>query len=335
MKKKNSTRSAGSTSAQIRATGVLIIPDGTKTIKQYEYRGNANITMVVIPTSVTKISRGAFENCTKLSRIKGGDGLKEIGIRAFKGTAIGEIVLPKSLQRLRADAFEECDNLKSVDFDNDDTLVEDGCFSSCSKLNTVLLPMNMNEIPDCLFWACYNLENVALSPNLRTIGSGSFVWCRQLKCLRYYSFTEYQGVVIPNTVTSIDYAAFWGCRGMTNITIPGSITKIADGSFKFCSGLTDIDIPDSVTSIGDAAFFSCEGLISARIGKSVESIGKEAFAKCYSLSDVTFTSSVIKSIDSNAFNDYTSLKCINVPASAMGQYKRLLPKCLHKKLVGF
>ena len=52
-------------------------------------------------------------------------------------------------------------------------------------------------------------------------------------------------------------------------------------------------------------------------------------------SDVTFTSSVIKSIDSNAFNDCTTLKCINVPASAMGQYKRLLPKCLHKKLVGF
>ncbi len=36
-------------SAQISATGVLIIPDGTKTIKQYEYRGNDNITMVVIP----------------------------------------------------------------------------------------------------------------------------------------------------------------------------------------------------------------------------------------------------------------------------------------------
>ena len=98
MKKNIELQTNGSTSAQISSTGVLIIPNGTKTIKQYEYRGNDNITSVVIPRSVTKISRGAFEYCSNLCCIKGGDGLKEISIRAFNGTALEEIVLPKSLK---------------------------------------------------------------------------------------------------------------------------------------------------------------------------------------------------------------------------------------------
>ena len=335
MKKSNFSNSVGSTSAQISATGVLVIPDGTKTIKQYEYRGNESIKIVDIPNSVTKISRGAFENCSRLRCIKGGDGLKEISIRAFRGTALKEIVLPKSLLRLREHAFEDCDYLESVDFDNDNTIVEDGCFKFCSALNTVLLPMNMNEIPHQLFWGCYNLENVALSPNLRTIGNCSFVWCRQLEQFGFYSYAEDHGVVIPNTVTSIGDAAFWGCVGMANINIPDSIITINDGAFKYCSGLTDIDIQDSVTSIGDGAFCSCKGLISVRIGKSVESIGDGAFAACDNLTDVTFTSAAITSIQGDIFDNCTNLKCINVPASAMDKYKSLLPKHLHKMLVGF
>ncbi len=335
MKKSNLSNSVGSTSAQISATGVLVIPDGTKTIKQYEYRGNESIKTVEIPNSVTKISRGAFEDCSRLRRIKGGDGLKEISIRAFKGTALKEIVLPKSLQRLREHAFEDCDYLESVDFDNDNTIVEAGCFKFCSALNTVLLPMKMDEIPDELFWACYNLENVALSPNLRTIGNCSFVWCRQLKQFGYYSFAKYQGFVIPNTVTKVGDGAFWGCMGMTNITIPNSITEIGNDSFTYCSCLTKVDIPDSVTCIGDRAFMHCKEMSTAYIGNAVTSIGMKAFANNEMLTEVTFTSAVITSIYADAFADCHNLKRINVPACAIGTYKRLLPKHLHKMLVGY
>lgn len=331
---RDTSNTVGSTSAQISATGMLIIPNGTKIIKQYEYSGNDTIKAVVIPKSVTKISRGAFQNCSRLRRVKGGDGLKEISIRAFKGTALKEIVLPKTLQRLRESAFEDCDYLKSVDFNNDNTIVEAGCFRFCSALETVLLPMNMNDIPDTLFWACYNLENVALSPNLRTIGNCSFTWCRELKQFEYYSFAECNGIVIPNTVTKVGNAAFFGCMGMTNITIPNSITEIGDEAFMYCSSLSSVEIPDSVTNIGNKAFFSCKKMTSARIGKAVESIGLKAFADNEMLTEVTFTSTVINSIDADIFEGCKNLTRINVPARAMDAYKRLLAKPLHKMLVG-
>ena len=68
--------------------------------------------------------------------------------------------------------------------------------------------------------------------------------------------------------------------------------------------------------------------------KAVTSIGDFAFADCTKLKSVTIPRTV-SSIGKNAFKGCKNLKRINVPASAMSQYKRLLPKFLHKKLVEF
>ena len=67
-------------------------------------------------------------------------------------------------------------------------------------------------------------------------------------------------IIIPDSVTSIGYHAFYGCTGLTSITIPDSVTSIVDGAFYGCTDLTSITIPDSVTSIGNGAFIHCTGL---------------------------------------------------------------------------
>ena len=46
-------------------------------------------------------------------------------------------------------------------------------------------------------------------------------------------------VTIPNSVTSIGYAAFENCTGLTSITIPNSVTNIGNRAFSICSGLKD------------------------------------------------------------------------------------------------
>ena len=101
---------------------------------------------------------------------------------------------------------------------------------------------------------------------------------------------EYSGdVTIPKSVsyggktysvTTIGYAAFLECSGLTSITIPNSVTSIGDYAFLYCSGLTSVTIPNSVTSIGDFAFRRCSGLTSVTIPNSVTSIGNEAFYGC-------------------------------------------------------
>ena len=60
---------------------------------------------------------------------------------------------------------------------------------------------------------------------------------------------QYEGdVAIPESVTYDD--------------VVYSVTSIGWAAFKSCSGLTSVTIPNSVTSIGWAAFESCSGLTS-------------------------------------------------------------------------
>ena len=83
---------------------------------------------------------------------------------------------------------------------------------------------------------------------------------------------------IPNSVTSIGFAAFAGCTSLTSVTIPNSVTSIGGYAFSGCTSLTSVTIPNSVTSIGDATFSGCTSLTSVTIPNSVTSIGE--FCEC-------------------------------------------------------
>lgn len=50
---------------------------------------------------------------------------------------------------------------------------------------------------------------------------------------RYYRFYYYglTAIIIPNSVTKIDYSALEYCTGLTSFTIPNSVTVIGSGAF--------------------------------------------------------------------------------------------------------
>ena len=133
------------------------------------------------------------------------------------------------------------------------------------------------------------------------------------------SSVEYNSVTY--SVTSIGFAAFYNCDGLTSIDIPNSVTSIGSSAFGNCSGLTSVTIGYSVTSIEDYAFEDCSSLTSVTIPNSVTSIGEWAFEDCTGLTsiDVASDNSNYCSEDGVLFNkDKTTL--IQYPEGKQGAY---------------
>ena len=127
-------------------------------------------------------------------------------------------------------------------------------------------------------------------------------------------------------MTSIEYATFYGCSGLTSVTIPNSVTSIGKSAFRGCSSLTSVTIPNSVTSIGDWVFGGCSGLTSVTIPNSVTSIGNSAFSGCSELLDVYCYAENVPSTKSSAFTSSSIADAtLHVPAASIDSYKATRP----------
>ena len=158
-----------------------------------------------------------------------------------------------SVTRIGASAFKDDNGLTSVVIPNSVNSIGSDAFLGCSALTAVY-------IDDMSAWCNINFSGASANP---------LFYAKNL----YLNGEKVTELVIPNGVTSIRYAAFEGCSGLTSVLIPNSVTSIGYAAFEGCEGLTSVVIPNSVTNIGEKAFSGCEGLNSLTIGTGVLSIG--------------------------------------------------------------
>ena len=104
-------------------------------------------------------------------------------------------------------------------------------------------------------------------------------------------------------VTIIGNAAFMYCFYLTSLTIPNSVNTIEEAAFAYCSGFTgDLVIPNSVNAIEASAFHTCYGFDGTLVlGNGVTSIGAWAFNSCDGLTSVLNIPSNVASIGEDAF----------------------------------
>lgn len=107
---------------------------------------------------------------------------------------------------------------------------------------------------------------IHLPNTLETIDKAAFYHCEDL----IY-------VEIPNTVKTIGANAFDGCKALIDIKLPVHLKRIEDKAFNGCTSLNAITINDEVLSIGDSAFYGCDNLTTIYGAKSVAMIKLNAF----------------------------------------------------------
>lgn len=105
-------------------------------------------------------------------------------------------------------------------------------------------------------------------------------------------------------IEMIDHSAFNGCAGLTSVMLPESVTSITYRAFYRCTALTDC-VATGATVYGSGAFQGCTAL-DMQISPNIVSISGSVFNGCAGLTEVFFPASV-QLIDSYSFNGCTGV----------------------------
>lgn len=107
------------------------IPDGA-------FYNCKSLTNVVIPYSVTIISKSLFSNCINLT----------------------SVTIPDSVTKIDAYAFNHCEGLKSLDIPDSVATIGEFAFYWCSKLIDITIPSSVINIGEYAFASCDSLTAI-------------------------------------------------------------------------------------------------------------------------------------------------------------------------------
>ncbi len=209
--------------------GVLYSLDG-KTL--YNYPQAKSGTSFEIPAEVTTVNQQAFSDCMNLTGITfaPNSNLTTLSYYAFghSRNIVSFSTFPESLVDFGDWVFGDTGWLKNQITQEHPYLVINGvllnAYYGLTVPADVTLPNNTITINDHVFSNALFAEN------------------------------ENVNVVIPDSVTTIDNAAFYGYNNISTLKLPGSVTTIKDLAFAYMKGLKSIAIPNSVILIGDSIF---------------------------------------------------------------------------------
>lgn len=285
------------------------------------FGGCINLTSVVLPDEVDVIGDAAFYGCTSLENIIGLDSANTIESSAFEGTSIEEFEC--TVGDIYINAFKDCSSLTELTLNITSSYsAEQGCLDNCSSLSTINLTLADGiTVDEWNSTFIYGSSNVDALEEVN-FGQGTTVIPHEIfKTSEEYGY-QGDGVAftLPNTVTEIEYEAFY-CLPITSVNIPASITTIGEKAFYNCriSNISVASRQTSISSIGNVAFNGAyfyngfvlpnvtnigEGAFGgtniSAINCTIETIGDHAFNSCQSLASVTLGNGSL-SIGENAF----------------------------------
>ena len=329
----------------------LQIPNTVTSINDNAFGDCVALTSITLPDSLTSIGVGAFQCCIGLTSINIPSGVTSISMETFNGcSALASVTLPEGLTNIGSSTFMDCTSLTSITIPSTVTMIDFEAFNYCEALTDfnfngtmeqwASITLGNNWKNNAAFTVVHCTDgDVSLEEPIQPIQPNNLVYSTNAAgsklivndarvaldygeniVLDYPSEitrvigknnTALTAITIPNTVTSIESNAFYGCASLASVNIPDTVTSIGDSAFTR-SSLTSITIPDGVTSIESNAFNGCGSLVSINIPEGITSISGFVFGMCTSLTSISIPNSVT-SIGEYSFQLCSSLTSITIP----------------------
>lgn len=176
---------------------------------------NKEVTDLVIPNTIEKVSAFAFYQFKGLKSVIVGNGIKVIGTCAFADcTNLTSVTIPSSVKQIYGSAFRGT-SLKSVCIDD---------LANWCGIDFIESPTDATVYDNTgvVSWYDYSSNPLCISKNL-------FIGKIQITDLQ-----------IPNTVSRISKNTFIECKNLTSVTIPNSVTSIGKKAFSGCNNLSRV-----------------------------------------------------------------------------------------------
>jgi hypothetical protein len=245
----------------------FVFPELINSIGQNAFKNCKYTNAVLIPSTVSNISVGAFNRFSGLINVDSNNitysSIDGVLFSKDKTTLIqcatskaGNYTIPSSVVIISAYAFDNCINLTGdLNLPSSLTTIGRYAFNECKGFDgNLIIPSSVTSIDVGAFYKCSGFTGALNIPSsLNKISDSVFYGC-----------SGFTGTLnIPYSITHISSGAFWGCSGLSGtVTIPSSVTWLGNGVFSFCSKLVGMSIPSSVTHIGSNLLYNCSGLTS-------------------------------------------------------------------------
>ena len=134
-----------------KLSGEIVLPDELVELSNL-LSGCKHIESVVIPASITTVTRSAFDGCSALTNV----------------------TLSPATTTIDDSAFRECESLASIEFPETLSYLGIGVFTNCKSLDNVKIPSLVTELRRHTFQNCTALKTIILPAGITMIDTFCF-----------------------------------------------------------------------------------------------------------------------------------------------------------------